>query len=88
MEDPCPASPERSLSGRVAQGLACGWSSPYPSSPPPAFWDPLTYNLQGLRWWGGLGGGCPLCPALPALLAELDESLDTPHVDDLPPQIH
>lgn len=88
MGAPCPASPGRSLAGRVTRGLACGWSSRYPSSPPPASWDPLTYNLQGLRWRGGLGGGRPLCPALPALLAELDESLDAAHVDDLPPQIH
>lgn len=88
MRDPCPSSPGRSLSGRVTRRLACGWSSPYLSNLPPASWDALTYNLQGLRWWSGLGCGCSLCLALPALLAELDESLDAPHIDDLPPQIH
>lgn len=73
--------PQGALTGR---DQACGG----PSSSPPASWDPLTYNLQGLRWRSGLGGGRSLCPALPALLSELDESLDAPHVDDLPPQIH
>lgn len=85
---PCPASPGSSPAGRVTQGLARGGSSLCPSSPPPAPQDPLTYNLQRLRWCGGLGGGRPFLPALPALLAELNEALDAPHINDLPPQVH
>jgi len=73
---------------RVTQGLVRGGSSPCPSSPHPSSQAPPTYNHEGLRWRGWLRGGCPLLPALPALLAELDEALDAPHVDDLPPQVH
>lgn len=74
--------------GMATAGVPCPASPggiPSCCSPPPA---PCTYNLLGLWWWGGLWGGCPLFSALAALLAKLNEPLNAPHVNDLPPQVH
>lgn len=51
----CPASPERSLNGRVTQGLACGWSSPCPSSPLPQLGTPDVQSpgAQVVEWAQG-----------------------------------